>query len=81
MTKKFTYTIANLIEILREFPQDLPVLVSGYENGFENPLAPEKIKLEYKPENQHWAGEFQKAEEENKETFDAVILRRAVRDV
>ena len=79
MTKNITYTIASLIIALKEFPQDLPVLVSGYENGFENPLPPEIIVVEHQPETPYWSGEFQ-IEEENANTFEVLVLRRAMRD-
>ncbi|MBW5290195.1 MAG: hypothetical protein Rsou_1983 [Candidatus Ruthia sp. Asou_11_S2] len=76
------YTVEKLIESLKQFPQDLPVLVSGYEDGFENLLTPEKINLEYKAENQYWSGEFQETEQKNTKTsIDALVLRRVVRDI
>jgi len=36
MNKEDNTTIKELIQILEQFPQDLPVLVSGYESGFEH---------------------------------------------
>jgi hypothetical protein len=38
MSKKevFYSTVGQLVEFLKTLPQDLPVLTSGYENGFEN---------------------------------------------
>jgi len=33
--KNYKYTVAELIEKLKSFPDDLPVFVSGYEGGFE----------------------------------------------
>jgi hypothetical protein len=32
----FHFTVGQLVEILKSLPQDLPVLTSGYESGFEN---------------------------------------------
>ncbi len=32
----FHFTVGQLIEILKSLPQELPVLTSGYESGFEN---------------------------------------------
>jgi len=32
----FHFTVGQLVDILKSLPQDLPVLTSGYENGFEN---------------------------------------------
>ena len=77
---KFNYTVAELIEELKKHPQDLPVLVSGYEDGFENIMPLTIIKLNHKPESQYWIGEFQTAEEENEGDLEAVVLRRVFRN-
>ena len=82
MSKKevFHFTVGQLIDFLKTLPQDLPVLTSGYENGFENFYQPGIIKLKHEPENEYYEGEFQVAEEGDEETFDAVVLKRVVRD-
>ena len=82
MSKKevFHFTVRQLIEILKSLPQDLPILTSGYESGFENFYHPEIAELKHEPENMYYDGEFQVAEDEEEETFDAVVLRRVVRD-
>jgi|APSaa5957512622_1039677.scaffolds.fasta_scaffold33711_2 hypothetical protein len=41
------FTVTKLIEILKSLPQDLPVLTSGYENGFENFHSPKIITILY----------------------------------
>ena len=74
------FTVGQLVEILRSLPQDLPVLTSGYENGFENFYQPSIIKVKHEPENMYYDGEFQVAEDGDEVTFDAVVLRRVVRD-
>ena len=35
VAKVFHFTVAQLIDILQARPQNLPVLTSGYENGYE----------------------------------------------
>ncbi|MFH1431628.1 MAG: hypothetical protein ABIG84_00215 [archaeon] len=82
MSKKelFHFTVGQLAEILKSLPQDLPVLTSGYENGFENFYQPGIIKVKHEPGNMYYDGEFQVAEDSDKETFDAVVLKRLVRD-
>ena len=77
----FHSTVGQLVEFLKTLPQDLPVLTSGYENGFENFYQPSIIKVKHEPENMYYEGEFQVAEDGDEETFDAVVLRRVVRDV
>lgn len=81
MKKKYLhFTIAQLIEKLKSFPQDLPVLTSGYEGGYENLYSPRIRKLEHKVKNKYWEGEFQ-VSEKKEDTFDAVVLERVLRDV
>jgi hypothetical protein len=74
------FKVGQLVEILKSLPQDLPVLTSGYESGFENFYPPGTIKVKYEPENMYYEGEFQIAEEGDEDTFDAVVFRRVVRD-
>jgi hypothetical protein len=82
MSKKgvFHFTVGQLVEVLKSMPQDLPVLTSGYENGFENFYPPGVIKVKHEPENLYYDGEFQVAEDGDEVTFDVVVLRRVVRD-
>ena len=79
MTEKdkiFNFTVRELREILESYPDDMPVIVSGYENGYENFYHPIVQKVEHMPENKYWDGEFQIDEK----GFDALILEREVRD-
>ena len=76
----FHSTVGQLVEFLKTLPQDLPVLTSGYENGFENFYPLSIIKVRHEPENEYYEGEFQVAEDGDERTFDAVVLRRVVRD-
>lgn len=43
----FYFTVGDLKRILEEFPNDMPVLVSGYESGYENFTHPYVIKVEH----------------------------------
>lgn len=76
----FHFTVGQLVEILKPLSQDLPVLISGYEGGFENIYQPDIIKVKHEPENMYYEGEFQVAEDGDEYTFDAVVFRRVVRD-
>jgi hypothetical protein len=82
MSKKevFHFTVGQLIDFLKSLPQDLPVLTSGYESGFENYYQPDIIKVKHEPENEYYEGEFQVAEDGDEETFEAVVIKRVVRD-
>ncbi|MBE7413290.1 MAG: hypothetical protein HS129_14720 [Leptospiraceae bacterium] len=78
--EKINFRVQDLIEILKKFPQDLPVLTSGYETGFENFYSPKIIKVMHFPENKYWDGEFQPTENEDSEGIDVVVIERLVRD-
>ncbi|MCP4311898.1 MAG: hypothetical protein GY790_11595 [Bacteroidetes bacterium] len=75
-SKIFNYTVGELIEVLNEYPIDMHVIVSGYENGYENFHRPTVRKVKYLPENKYWDGEFQIDEH----GADVLVLEREVRD-
>ncbi len=76
----FHFTVGQLVEILKSLPEDLPVLTSGYESGFENFYYPKIVELKHEPENMYYEGEFQISDKEDKDTFKAVVLQRVVRE-
>lgn len=78
--KIFHFTVGQLLDILQSLPQDLPVLTSGYENGFENFYPPEIVRLKHQPEKKYYEGEFQETDENDQDTFPAIILQRVWRD-
>ncbi len=80
MNKRDNTTVKELIQILEEFPEDLPVLVDGYESGYGHFYAPRIQKLKYEPENSHYDGEYQPINNEAEQNIDAVILQRMLRD-
>lgn len=77
---KFYFTVGQLMEILKTIQPDLPVLVNGYKSGYENFFQPMVVKMTHKPENWFEYGEFEVAQEGDKETFEAVVLERVNRD-
>lgn len=83
--EQFYFTVSNLIEALKSMPQDLPILVNGYEGGYENFHQPSVMTLKHQPDNPWYDGEFQNVYEEDKDnnvqTFKAVVLQRISRDV
>jgi len=32
--KIYNFTVGELIKLLQQYPEDMPVVVSGYENGY-----------------------------------------------
>ena len=75
----FHFTVSELIDELRKMPADMPVVTTGYDSGYENFYQPEIHKLKHEPDNLYPYGEFQLADADDKDTFDAVILERVVR--
>jgi len=71
-------TVKELFDILKTMPQDAPVLVSGYEGGYENFYHPMIKKVVHFPENPCYEGEYQLAESNN--GIEAVILQRFLRN-
>jgi len=74
------YTVKDLIAILTKFPQDLPVLVSGYESGFECFYEPEILDLVYNNDTMYYDGEYQLSSEGEITDVTAVVLQRIMRD-
>ena len=71
----YNFTVGDLIKILQQHPEDMPVVVSGYENGYENFYHPFVKKVKHQPENPYWDGQFQ-LDDNGKEVL---ILKREVR--
>jgi hypothetical protein len=55
----YNFTAGELIKILQQYPKDMPVVVSGYENGYENFYQPYVKKVKHLPENPYYDGQFQ----------------------
>jgi len=77
---RFHYTVSQLSDVLNSFPQNLPVLTSGYEDGFENIYYPKIFELKHEPENMYFSGEFQISDTQDENRFKAVVINRVVRN-
>ena len=77
---RFMFTVKELMEILATLPPDLPVVTTGYETGYENFYQPFVKRLRHENENTYYDGQFQDAEDNDTETFEAVIIQRELRD-
>ncbi|MBT3275732.1 MAG: hypothetical protein HN368_21450 [Spirochaetales bacterium] len=77
--KNIWHTVKDLKQILTQYPDDLPVLISGYENGYENFYTPEEVrKVLHCSENIYYDGEFQ-ITDSDEEGFTALLLDRQMR--
>lgn len=74
--KIYKFTIAELIKILQQYPEDMPVVVSGYEGGYENFYYPFVKKVNYLPANPYYEGIFQPDDNGT----EVLILEREVRN-
>ena len=72
----YNFTVGELIKILQQYPNDMPVVVSGYENGYENFYHPFVKKVKHQPENPYYNGEFQLDDNGT----EVLLLEREVRN-
>ena len=71
----YNFTVGELIKILKQYPEDMPVVVSGYGNGYENFYHPVVKNVKHLPENTYFDGQFQPDENGT----EAMILEREER--
>ena len=74
-------TVRELINALKEFPEDMLVLTDGYESEYEHILQPKTIDVIHKPNNPYYNGEFEWQEKAASKSFQAVVISRNVRDL
>ena len=72
----YNFTVGELIKILQQYPEDMPVVVSGYESGYENLYHPLVKKVKHFPDNHYWDGQFQI----NYNGEEVLLLEREVRN-
>lgn len=77
-------TVSELIELLREYPANLRVVVNGYEEGYDD-LSPEQIsvaQISLNTGTHHWEGQHGDPRRQTEETpsdtkvAEALVLRR-----
>lgn len=69
-------TVGDLIRILESLPPDMPILVSGYESGYENFQEPRVVRLAHRPNNPYYDGEYQISGKDDRKWIEGVILTR-----
>lgn len=69
------FKVGELITILQQFPKEMPVLVNGLKDGYDNFYHPFIVKVKHTPESYIDEGQFQ----ENDLGFEALIIEREVR--
>lgn len=75
MDKKNGMTIGELIEVLKQYPQDCRVVVDGYENGYTLVTEIYPLKITSEPVNDKWwEGAYEKCGNEDGE--DVVYIPR-----
>ncbi len=79
MPMKPEYTVAQLIEELKKFPPEMPVITNGYEVEYENLILPQTIKVKFVPDEPYYNGQFHQTNEQGEDVFEAVVIAREVR--
>tara|TARA_R110000823_G_scaffold10240_3_gene35345 strand:+ start:2264 stop:2506 length:243 start_codon:yes stop_codon:yes gene_type:complete len=72
-------TVEELIKNLQCLPADTPVLVDGYENGYDEIVEVREMEVFQYTTAQEWDGEYQMTGAHpgfrDKETFPAVVIK------
>ena len=73
-------TVAQLIDSLKNYPPDLPVVVSGYEGGYNDVDSFENVKIVLGYNDEWYYGSHEDVasiydEERKKNAVDALIIR------
>lgn len=74
--KIYNFTAGELIKILHQYPCNMPIVVTGYETGYENFFHPFVQKVKHVPENTFREGAFQLDENGT----EVIILEREARN-
>lgn len=69
-------TVGELIAKLQEYKPHWPVLVDGYEGGFDVPLVEETMVVRPEQEPEEWKGRYARHLEAEGLVFVAVIVGR-----
>jgi hypothetical protein len=73
-------TVKELVKFLEKYPDDLRVVVNGYEDGFDD-ISPERIsvvKMQLDAKTEDWEGQHNVPPNVGKSTDDAKIVEALV---
>ena len=73
-------TVSELIQLLREYPTGLRVVVNGYEEGYDD-LSPKQIslaKISLNTGTHHWEGQHGDPLDQMEETTGATTVEEAL---
>lgn len=79
MSNEVKYTVGQLIEALKTFPPDMPIITSGYEDEYENVVLPKKIVVQHQPNQPYYTGQYHACDATDAGSFEAVVIEREVR--
>ena len=71
-------TVGELINLLQAFDQDLPIVIKGYEGGFDYPLDPYEIEIvtDVNVESYYGAHDIPSDAKEKERAIRAIYLPR-----
>jgi len=76
---KLKFTVEQLIEELKKFPSELPIITDGYEGEYENIISPKIVKVKFVANEPYYNGQFHQTDENEENVFQAVVIAREVR--
>lgn len=79
MKSKPSYTVAKLIEELKKFPPDMPIVTNGYEGEYENILPPKILSVKHVSGEPYYNGQFHFVTQSENDVFSVVAIEREVR--
>ena len=73
-------TVKELMDTLKQFPEEMLVLTNGYEDGYTDILNPKIIYVKHNPQNEWYYGDYDLADKKDNNTIQAVGLLRKQRE-
>ena len=67
-------TVKDLIDKLKTLPADVPILVQGYEDGFDGIRTVQEITVARNPDAADYNGEYEEADKKDKDAAPAVVI-------
>ncbi len=66
--------VKDLIDKLKSFPADAPVMVQGYEDGYDAVKVVREVSVTKNSTAEDWNGEYEEASAGGKNSISAVVI-------
>ncbi|MEI9478441.1 MAG: hypothetical protein WCO26_17965 [Deltaproteobacteria bacterium] len=74
-------TVKELIELLKQFPSEAPVLIPGYEDGWDEVLRIELTNVTRNSKARWYNGTWEEASRKASDSSEAVLIHRIGKDI